>query len=229
MVSAGEVVCYLHFASDVEVGAAEVASYVVPELGFSEEHPIGGLYRRSGDGIVFTVFRDDEGKTAGGGRNDPGVALAPDVEEAAEGESVDAQEVLHAPYDGELQGSIVGCDAANLFIHQLEGEGVAIVGTVEEILDTEEPAVVGVLTAVPLGVETQGGEGGAFPEVDRATDLGIISVGGHIVRMIDIVEEESASPFVGLEHLEGGGEMTAVKIVHLLDVYLGFYPYSAEQ
>ena len=92
----------------------------------------------------------------------------------------------------------------------------------EEIFSTEEPAVACCLTAVPFHVEAQCAELAVLPEVERTGNLGVVSGGSVLVGVVDVVEEECASPFVSLEHLESCGEMTAIEVKHLLNVGLGF-------
>ena len=93
----------------------------------------------------------------------------------------------------------------------------------EEILNTEEPGVGSELAAVPLYMEAEGCEGGMLPDVDGTGNLGVVASGCNLVgRMVDVVEEESATVVVGLEHLEGGGEVATVEVVHFLNVGLSF-------
>ena len=110
-----------------------------------------------------------------------------------------------------------------LFVHEFEGEGVGVALVVEEILNTEEPGVGSELAAVPLYMEAEGSEGGMLPDVDGTGNLGVVASGCNLVgRMVDVVEEESATVVVGLEHLEGGGEVATVEVVHFLNVGLSF-------
>ena len=70
-------------------------------------------------------------------------------------------------------------------------------------------------------MEAEGADGTLFPEVEAAGNLGVVAGGeGKVGGMVDVGEEEGGAPVVGVEAYEGGGEMTTVEVVHLLDVGL---------
>lgn len=211
----GEVVGQFYFATNHQMVAAKVLTDVVPNLGFGED--------------------DEFGYVIGGCA--PVEVLTPDIEEAAESKTFHAKEVLHAPDEGELDGDVadfvIGTEfggdvvelllAADAFVHEFEGEGVGVALIVEEILNTEEPCVGGELAAVPLYMEAEGCEGGVLPDVDGTGNLGVVASGDNLVGgVVDVVEEESATVVVGLEHLKGSGEVATVEVVHFLNVGLSF-------
>lgn len=72
---AGEIVGELNLGADMQMGATEPLSHVVPELGFAQ---------------------DAERLTGG-------VTLAPDIEEAGETQTGCGAEIVAAPDEGELQ------------------------------------------------------------------------------------------------------------------------------
>ena len=145
--------------------------------------------------------------------------------ETAESKAFHAKQVVHTPYEGELERSVAYVilnKVCDVLVHQLECECVAEVVVVQEIFHTKQPGIRCSNAAVPFNVQAQGTKLAALPEINSAGNLGVITYRCVLVGMIDVVEEESASPFVGLEHLKGCRQVTAVKVVHLLDVGLGF-------
>ena len=219
MPAAGKVVGQFHFAANHQVVAAEVLTDVVPNLRLGEDDQLG---------VVPLHFAVDFSET-------PVDILTPYIEEAAEGQPVHAEEVLHAPYEGELDGNVAhlveippyrrhGINvflAADALVHQFECEGVGVAFVVQEILNTEQPGVACKLATVPLHVQAEGSQRGVLPEVDGTCYLGVVARRFNIVgRVVDVVKEEGTTKGIALEHLQSGGEVSTFEVVHLLDVGL---------
>ena len=101
----------------MEVGNAEVLPDVVPDLRFADEDEPGRL--RGSLHEIHDIF-------------------TPDIGEAAEAEALDAEQVLQAPYRGELGGDVAGRAAAECLVQELQVEGVAEIIAVQEPIDAEE-------------------------------------------------------------------------------------------
>ena len=104
-----EVAGELHLASETEVVAAEMASDIVPELGFGDEHAVRGL------GQYFAVAVAEQG-----------VVLPPEVGEAGEGQPGEAEEVLYGPGRRELHGHAAAefrVGVGDVFVQHLQVQG----------------------------------------------------------------------------------------------------------
>ena len=78
-------------------------------------------------------------------------------------------------------------------------------------------------------MEAQSIEGSAVPEIECSADFGVEVCGGDVLGVVDVHKEEGASPVVAFEHLKGGGEVSAVEVVHLLNVGLGLGTSKCQQ
>ena len=170
-------------------------SYIVPDLRLAEDDQFGGLFAIA---QKFILVLDS-----------PVYILAPDIEESAEHKAFHSEKVVHAPHKGELQGDVLGL-SGDAFVHQFKSEGVAEVSVVQEIFQAEQPRVVDEIafsqTTVPFNVQAQGSDATVLPEVQRPGNLGVaVRRTGFVELVVDVGEEESATPIVGLEHLKGRG------------------------
>ena len=84
-----EVIAELHLTADIQIGNAEVLSDIVPELGFRDEDK-------------RTIFPSGDTKLVN--TNNYAVAFKPEIGKTAETETGYAEEVLHTPYESELEG-----------------------------------------------------------------------------------------------------------------------------
>lgn len=201
-----EVAGELHLASETEVVAAEMASDIVPELGFGDEHAVRG------QGQYFAVAVAEQG-----------VVFPPEVCEAGERQSAEAEQVPHRPCCGELQrdaapeGSV---SVGYVFIQQLEVECVAEVLAVDEpVYSGKEGVVYGISlvdASVIFDVEAQWCQRRVLPEVQAACNLEIGAAGrndlpGRVPGVEVVVdEEEGVAPAVAVESFERGGDVLAV-------------------
>ena len=160
------------------------------------------------------------------------VVLPPEVHEPAEAKALDPEEVLHAPYCGELEGDVT-LSRVDVLVEGLQVECSSEVLGMQEIVHPAQEGILDIeaLVHAPLvlKVEAEGREGCVIPEIKATLNLEVRSGRGlhpplgipGIVVMVD--EEESVPPAVVIESFQGGGHMMAVlpEIVKHLEVGLG--------
>ena len=120
----------------------------------------------------------------------------------------------------------------DIFIQDLEVEGVAEVLAVNEPVGSHEEGMIDAVSlvdsAVVLDMDAERCGLAFLPEVQAAGNLEIGTSRRHffIVHFLAVVivdEEEGVAPFVTVESLEGGGDMLAVfsEVIKDLNVCLG--------
>ena len=204
----GKVGREFYLAAQVEVGAAEELTHVVPQLGLGDEDHFAGLR------AAFHEVHD---------------ILTPHIGKAAEAEAFHTEEILQAPHEGELHGNIAGSHAVEGLEEKLEVEGILEILAVQEVVKThEEIGVFEVDTAIVLHMQAEGCHRGVLPEIEAAGNLHVGAAGAyflviHLVIEVVVNEEEGVSPIVIVETFEGSCNMSTIftKIVENLEIGLG--------
>ena len=154
----------LNFSADIEIRAVEVLSEIVPELRLREEY-IAGL--SSGSPVNLSGLHIDVVNR---------VLLSPDISKAAETESLDSEDVLHSPNEGELHRDIALL-AGDVLVENFEVEGVVEIRAVDKEIETAQERVVDIVssvcTAIVLDLETEEASSGVLPEIEAAGNLPI--------------------------------------------------------
>lgn len=175
-------------------------TYIVPELRLGNEYKLAVLEEIVACGVFGEGYH----------------ILSPNISEAAETKTLYTKEVLHAPYEGELQRQAACGSLAEGFVEDLEIEGVAETAVVQEIVYTEEEILARETdAAIVLNLCAEGSDSSILPEIQApgnlkvtsaCKSLGIRSV-GSIVIVVD--KEESVAPSVDMKAFEGCSEMSA--------------------
>lgn len=216
---AREVVGELDFGADVEIVDSEVLAHIIPELRLGDEDELA-LFRL----LVHRVGIPELG------------ILAPDIGESAESQAVNAEEVLHSPYECELERGVAAGVAAEGLVHEGELEGVGVVRVVQEVVRAEQEVLAAEAhAAIVLDMCAEVLEDRVLPEIETACDLEIaaadadeLAVGVFGVVVV-VNEEEGVSPVVSVVALKGGGDMTATEVPESLKVGLRLGSLSEER
>ena len=169
------------------------------------------------------------------------MALEPEIGKTAETETGYAKEILHAPYEGELEGcqALAGISAqiialiVNVLAQELEIKRVLEVTAVQEVINTTKESVVDgvaiVHTTVVLYLEAEvTKDGNVLPEIEATGNFQIGTAGSIylilIVLAAEVVvhEEEGVTPIVGVETFQGSSNVLTIRseIVKHLEIGL---------
>ena len=173
------------------------------------------------------LLRNGEGSLMVG---EEGVVFPPEIGKAAETQTLQAEQILHAPHKGKLHGNLL-IGPENLLVQHLEVEGIAEVLGMHEIIKTCEHGMVDeivlVHAAIVLHLQAETVEHGhVLPEI-QATGHLHVSTGDGLGTLIGLVvevvvhEEEGISPIVIVETFEGGSNVLTAQVVKHLEVGLG--------
>ena len=175
------------------------------------------------------------------------VVLTPEIHEAGEAETAQAEQVLAAPDRGELHRDLAR-QAHELLVQELQVQRVVEVSAVQEPVHAKEEGAVyresaishagdavqvapGAEAAVVFDLEAQRREGRVAPEVQAAGDLEVRVVRGDypvpvLVVVVVVDEEEGVAPVVLVETFQRGGEMFTAEVVKGLEVGLRMDGYA---